>query len=535
MRLPEWVSGHRRPKLYWFAILIVALGAFAIRAPRLCMRPMHTDEAVHADKFGLLLEKGIYQYDPYEYHGPTLNYLTLIPAWLSSERTYADVTEGTLRCVPMIAGVALVLLTGFLARGLGLASVPAALLAAISPALVFYSRYYIQEMLLVCFTFGAIVSGYRYCRSSRKRWAIAAGVFLGLMHATKETCIIAFAAMLLGIAVVVVGRLLRGWPYRSAIGIVQGRHVVMGLGVAVAVSAVFYSGFFTDWQGVADSYLTYGSYFTRAGGQGTAHTHSWFYYLQMLLFWKKSGGPVWTEGIVLILAVAGLAVTGKDLPLPGVDRNLLRFLAVYTIAMTLVYCAIPYKTPWCLLSFWHGMILLAGVGFAAILHWVRDPMRRRVVLAVVSLAGLHLAYQAYRGSYVYYSDDRNPYVYAHPTTGILTAIQDVEAFADASGEGYEMPIQVACTANDYWPLPWYFRAFKRVGWYASIPDRVGPLILISPDLESSLADVLYMRTPVDQRRMYMPYSISFRPGVKLLGFARKDVWDQYPQQKAKPE
>ena len=43
---------------------------------------MHADEAVHADKFGTLLEEGHYAYDSSEYHGPTLYYLTLPSAWL---------------------------------------------------------------------------------------------------------------------------------------------------------------------------------------------------------------------------------------------------------------------------------------------------------------------------------------------------------------------------------------------------------------------------------------------------------------------
>ncbi|MCB0293433.1 MAG: hypothetical protein KDH97_24480, partial [Calditrichaeota bacterium] len=61
--------------------LILAL-ALLLRLPGLERRPMHTDEAVHAVKFGALLEEGFYEYDPFEYHGPTLNYFTLIPAWL---------------------------------------------------------------------------------------------------------------------------------------------------------------------------------------------------------------------------------------------------------------------------------------------------------------------------------------------------------------------------------------------------------------------------------------------------------------------
>lgn len=524
-------------KLYWFLIFIVALGAFAVRAPRLRMRPMHTDEAVHADKFGILLETGAYQYNRQEYHGPTLNYFTLIPAWLRSQDSYVKVTEATLRCVPVAAGVLLILLTGFLGRGLGPACVPAALLAAISPAFVFYSRYYIQEMLLVCFTFGAIVSGYRYAMSARKRWVVAAGAFVGLMHATKETCVIALAAMLLALAFIVLGRLWKGWPIRSAVGIAKGRHLLLGLVVAVGVSAAFYSGFFRHWQGVADSYLTYSTYFSRAGGQDAVHIHPWFYYLQVLIFSKSGDGPIWTEAVIVLLAMVGLVASAGGARVPGVDHNLLRFAAVYTIAMTVIYAAIPYKTPWCLLGFLHGMILLAGVGVVALVAWVRRPMPRRVILVLLTVAAAHLAVQAYRGSFVYYCDSRNPYVYAHPTAEVLTAVKKVEAFANSSGQGYEMPIQVACTGNDYWPLPWYFRAFNHVGWYSDLPDRVGPLILISPDLENGLAEVLYTRRPPADRRLYVslfdkPYFVWFRPGVKLLGFVRKDVSDRYRQQAA---
>ena len=56
----------------------------------------------------------------------------------------------------------------------------------VSPAVFFYSRYYIQEMLLVCFTFGAIVGGYQYARTKALSWALVAGVFVGLMRAVRS-------------------------------------------------------------------------------------------------------------------------------------------------------------------------------------------------------------------------------------------------------------------------------------------------------------------------------------------------------------
>ena len=59
-------------------ILLAAVVAAAFRLPGLEQRPMHGDEAVNAFKLGETLERRGYEYDPHEYHGPTLNYLALI-------------------------------------------------------------------------------------------------------------------------------------------------------------------------------------------------------------------------------------------------------------------------------------------------------------------------------------------------------------------------------------------------------------------------------------------------------------------------
>ncbi|HEY6553685.1 MAG TPA: TIGR03663 family protein, partial [Vicinamibacteria bacterium] len=94
-----------RARAIFLAPLLLAA---ALRLPDLAARPMHADEAIHADKFGTLLEGEGYAYDPSEYHGPTLYYMTLLPAWLRGESRYVEIDEVTLRLVPAILGVALV-------------------------------------------------------------------------------------------------------------------------------------------------------------------------------------------------------------------------------------------------------------------------------------------------------------------------------------------------------------------------------------------------------------------------------------------
>ena len=49
---------------------------------------------------------GAFKYDPNEYHGPTLYYLTLPAAWLGGARDYRQTTEMTYRVIPVLFGKA---------------------------------------------------------------------------------------------------------------------------------------------------------------------------------------------------------------------------------------------------------------------------------------------------------------------------------------------------------------------------------------------------------------------------------------------
>ncbi|NIP28714.1 MAG: TIGR03663 family protein [Phycisphaerae bacterium] len=527
-----------------FVVLILAatICAVALRLPQLKQRPMHGDEAVHAFKFGELLEDGFYDYDPYEYHGPTLNYLSLIPAWAWRAQKSTDLSETTLRIVPVFFGVLLVLLILLIADGLGRTSaVFAAFLTAISPAMVYYSRYYIQEMLLVCFTFGVIACVYRYTRSKSIMWAIPAGIFLGLMQATKETCIIAYGSMVPALLLTLLMSGRQGGSILSILKTIKIRHLVAFLIAAAVVSALFFSSFLSNPTGILDSVQTYTTYFDRAG-QNQLHNHPWYFYLKLLLFYKYGPVPFWSfcsEALIVILAVVGfiIAIRGKDLG--GVNFHFLRFIAFYTLAMTVVYSVIPYKTPWCLLGFLHGMILLAGVGAVALINLTSNNWVKMFINIVLIAAGAHLALQGYLNSYKYHSDSRNPYVYAHPTTDVFTITERVEELAKVHPDGYGMQIQVICPGGDYWPLPWYFRHFEKVWWWTDIDWNVmpAPVIIASASMEPKLPDYFYLPPP-GQKNLYIPLFdtyLELRPQIELRGYVTKDLSDSYHRYQSEKE
>ena len=240
--------------LFLSVIVLVTAGALAVRLPRLTSRPMHCDEANQAVRTGILLDTGVYHYSPEEHHGPTLYWLTLPSLWLAGARDFAHSDEFAYRIVPVVFGVGLVLLLLLVSDGLGRgAAVVAGVLTAVSPAMVFYSRYYVQETLLVFFTLATLACGWRYVRSRSVGWAVAAGVSLGLMHATKETWIVAGASM--GAALCLTAA--RGMTWKVA------RDALIALTAAVVVAVAFYSSFGAHARGPLDSLLAYSTYFRR--------------------------------------------------------------------------------------------------------------------------------------------------------------------------------------------------------------------------------------------------------------------------------
>ena len=509
------MNQHRLSAVLFLAVLATAL---ALRLPQLDLRPMHGDEAVHAVKFGELLTEGTYRYDPNEYHGPTLYYLTLPIAWAFGAETLADTSEVMLRLVPVAFGVGFVALLWLirveLSRG---GMLCAAALATCSPALVFYSRYYIQETLLVFFTFLVIVAGWRYSRTLQVKWALLTGLGLGLMDATKETCIISFGALTLALVAIAVRR-----EGRADVRERWDRVLLSGAGaggvlVAVFVTCLLFSGFGSNLGGIIDAYRALPTYFERAGGGGL-HDHPWYYYLKMLLFTQYVPGPWWSEGLIVGLAAFGVGAAWWGRGVERAGLPLVRFLAVYTVLLAAAYSCIPYKTPWCMLGFLQGMTVLGGVGAWVLLSAVRRVPLRITVAGLLMALTVQLGWQAYRGSYRFCADPRNPYVYAQPVNDVVRLGRRVVELAELHPEGRRMVVKVI--SPDYWPLPWYLRSFERVGYWDEVPEQPeAPVIIVAPALAEQVEGGL--------KGSYRSDYYGLRPEVPLLLYVEESLWQEF--------
>jgi len=505
--------------------------AFAVRLASLSLRPMHHDEANQAVKFGALLEHGEYRYDKSDHHGPTLYYLTLPFAKARNQFKLADVDEATLRAVPAVFGAGLLLL--LLLAGPGLARearLIAALLIAASPVMTYYSRFYIQESIFAFFSLGFLVSLWRYLRQPNSGWAAAAGIFAGLMAATKETAVVVYFAALLAAAAVMIRQRRRARRVKNIVRPrIYFRDIVFAAAAAAGTAALFYSSFGTHPAGIVDALSALKTFAVKGVSAPGLHAHPPFFYLGLLAF-TKSGGLVWSEAFVLLLGLAGMAfiIPKKASEIMREDRSLIDesfglFLVVYTIASTLVFSLLAYKTPWNILPFYLGWLVLAGIGGAAILESVKPPILKTVVLLALAAGLAHLGLQNHRANFLYPSDPRNPYVYAQTGSDFPKLVRRVEDLAALHPAKSELIIKVVAGPYEQWPLPWSLRGFKNVGYWA---DAASAGDFARVDLVIAAGD----QTEIIKGRLGERFVFEYfglRPDVLLALFIPRDAWNRF--------
>ncbi|MCX6565884.1 MAG: TIGR03663 family protein [Candidatus Aminicenantes bacterium] len=513
--------------------LAALAAAFYFRLTDLGLRPMHHDEANQAVKFGTLLEEREYIYDKNDHHGPALYFLTLPAAKAMGRQRFIDVDEVLLRTVPAFFGAAILLLLLLFGRGLEPgARALAALLIAVSPAMTYYSRFYIQEMCFVFFVLGFLGSLWRYVDRPDGGWFAVAGIFAGLMAATKETAVIVYATAALGLAAVLVREKIiapkTDMPVQRRFFL---HHIIIMIIIAATVAAAFFSSFGANPGGIKDAAAALKIYAEKGSFAPGFHAHPFFYYLGTLVG-SISGSLVWTELFVLLLGLAGMIFiflprrrNEDNDPVDSlpVDRSLGLFFVVYTLGTTLVYSFLRYKTPWNMLPFYLGWLILAGIGGTAIFRATKTILLRIVVILAIATGLGHLAWQSYLADFRYPADPRNPYVYAQTSLDFLKLVGRIDDLAAIHPEGKGLLVEVLAGPYEQWPLPWYLRKYKKVGYWAEAETAgdISGADLIVADAEQAEA----VRKKLGDRYVVEHYGL--RPGVLLTLFIPQKLWDEF--------
>ena len=182
-RLLKYI-GHWRPGWYELAFALLLLTALLLRLWELTGRTMHYDEAIHLYYAWQLSNFEEYIHSPWM-HGPFQIELTALLLLLLGD------TDFVARLGYALFGTALVGLPWFLRRQLGQSgALLTGAMLAISPALLYFSRFGRNDILMAFLAAALFILMWRYFRERRNRYLYLAAVVLALMFAAKETAYI---------------------------------------------------------------------------------------------------------------------------------------------------------------------------------------------------------------------------------------------------------------------------------------------------------------------------------------------------------
>ncbi len=511
------------PKMWAWASLAVLLVAIALRFYALDLKPMHHDEGVNGFFLTRLLREGFYHYDPENYHGATLYYLTLPFALIFGLNEYV------VRGVTALAGVLSVALLLALRRRIGdIGALASALLLAVSPCAIYYSRYFIHESLFVLFTIALVVFAWRFYDDARTADLMYAAVAAALLFATKETAFITIGVLLIAAAMTIAYARIRGDTkvgsfalWRKRFGEERNLSILIIASVAVffLINILFYSSFFTNSEGVNAAISTF-KIWTRTG---TSEFHRKPF--DTYFIWLKQ-----EELALMMLAMIGIALAAWR-----ASNRFAVFAALWAIGIVAAYSLVPYKTPWLALNFLPPLAIVAG--YAVDCLWTtsgKTSFRRLLALGLIVGAAGVAVYQSVALNFQFYDDDRYPYVYAHTKRDALRLVRDIERLADENRRAnspvagviskdaiYKDTVtSIAIAAPEYWSLPWYLRDYKSVAYPPRDVAKATEQLLIVSAKEKPQADLLL----ADSYREVGIYDL--RPGVELVLYARKSLGDK---------
>jgi uncharacterized protein (TIGR03663 family) len=502
-------------KRAWLALLAVA---FLLRVVALGERPFHHDESIHASASNNLAFHGEYRYDPV-YHGP-VQYFAVATAlrihglFVNAKAMVPGEGDAAARFPAALGGVALVALALLLRpRFGGPVAFVSGVLLAVSPNILYYSRFCREDIWSLLGTAGGFVFLDAWLRSNRLRDLAASSLFFATAFAAKENFYVLCALMVPSVVVAWAepGRGFDVWNrLRRLIDFLEAHAVALGAALLlfVDVSLLLYTVFLNHPESGNPVFDAIGYWWgqhkvERVSGPKT-------YYLPRILMYEFA-----------IVVPAFALMFRRWRTLSAVER----FLAGWGVSSLAMYAYLGEKTPWLIVHQILPFVPLAARAWVE--AWEALPRLRPAGLA----AGAVSAWYAISLSFVHPAISPNV-----PKAEAVIYVQTCPEFLElrdrilAYGRLGEVPAAIV-TGEAGWPMTWYVRRAP-VNWEMPRGDLRPPLVVcdlkeadeVARKLGSGYAregDVPFRAWWIPETRLWPPIPT---PGNLLLYLLDRTVW-----------
>jgi uncharacterized protein (TIGR03663 family) len=486
---------HKIKSFFTFerTFLLILIIAFFLRFFVLDLKLLHHDEAIHSWFCYELLTRGAWQYDP-SYHGPFLYFVTTGVFYLLGP------SDWTARLLPSLFGFCIIPLVwciyrlGYIDRNQTLL---ASLLLAISPDMVYFSRFLRHDIFMLFFTMLFLVAILSWFERGRTRFAVLAAVAAAGALCCKEEMPVIVLIFFVFFA-------FAAWRKRFVLPVNWKADFLLFVVLVVAIMSVMYSAFFfhpdtligqnfgITSQGIHFEMNTTGWYraiehWTEMHNQQRLGGPMYFYVLLFLLyelpifilavistvqfltaglhpvlFLKKVKNWIRTRRFTLStgeLATASAMQLQDGQQVNTKSEEFFRFCIFWMLGTMAFYAYVGEKVPWLIiaqllpmcfvavyrLSWRKTAFLLAGCVFLAVMTW-------------------HVAFVP--------ADISEPIVQVQNSE----ELRDVMAIMDNAD-------RIVIASKDYWPIPWYYRGSKweKISFFGDRAD-IDTLTVNNPDI-----------------------------------------------------
>src|SRR5208337_3035397 len=481
--------------------LLIFLLAIIIRFWQLDLKLFHHDEAIHSWFSYQLLTKGTWVYDP-SYHGPFLYFVT---AGMFAAFGASDLVA---RLLPALFGVLLIPLVyciyriGYINRNQTLI---VSLFLAISPDMVYFSRFLRHDIFMLFFTFLLVVALLYYFERGQTRFAVIASIAAAGALCCKEE----MPVILIIFAIFFIYEIWKGgfilptqWKKDLIIGGLLvialtstlytgfGGHpeTIIGQNFQVGIQGIHFEANTTGWYQAIDHWTSMSNE-QRLGGP-------WFYYIPFYLLYELPIFILTMIGTLQILfsginpspfirrvknwwSTRRFELSTGDLAVASIEQFnsqhlgekksevFFRFCVFWMLLTMAFYAYVGEKVPWLLI---HQLLPMCFVAVYK-LNWQKTVIALVGCVFLISMTW-HVAFVP--------MDINEPIVQVQNSEDLREVMQLM------NNSNY-----VVVASQDYWPLPWYFRGglWNKITLYSTVPDEKTltekhPGVIILHDTES---------------------------------------------------
>jgi uncharacterized protein (TIGR03663 family) len=513
--LPE--LSDKKYRIYGLLIIIFGI---AFRLFELGERVFHHDESVHASLTLKLLERGEYSYDP-AYHGPFLFHST------AAVFHFLGINDATARIVPVFFGVATLLVLFLLKKEMGKSGVLWSMfLLAFSPSMVYFSRFFRNDMIIVFCTLATVAGAFRYLDNihSLKRYPylILTASSLAIAVSSKEN-----AYLIIAIFGAYAGLGLLYWVYsdwrkenpglkktllsKTSTLLPYLPEIILSTALSVFIILFFYSSAFRYDVSLfsivekAFSHWMEMHRIERIGGP-------FYFYIPILFVYEIP---------ILLFGTAGFfhfrRNKGRN---KGHNYSFFLFLCYWALTSLLLYSYLQEKVPWLVVHIVLPFGLLAGAFIGEIFSrntGIVQPANysgktRTLLAGFLVLTLLVSMFQCISVNYYRSMEDKELMTYTQASPDIRDLMEKIGEF---NGSPETLRIYVIDQYQLYWPLPWYLRDYEKAAYSSKPPSSSKYDAIIVP-----ISYEMYRELPEEE---YSSYNFTLRPGRDFTLYYKNEL------------